>query len=292
VRTPYISFCIGFKVRDRETGNNSVSDGLERAGPMSGKRDYTVSAVDRALNVLETLAEHPDIGVTEIAQRMGATKSLVFRLLQTLEARGFIDKDPNRSSYTLGYRMLYFGQRTEGQKLLISTSALILDELCVKADENIILIVRNGLNSLIVATRESRHQMRLFAQAGRRGPLHAGGASALLLAYAPIDIQNAVLAGPLESYTNHTLTDPQALRQRWADIRAIGYYVVNGDLDDGAFSIAAPIRDHSGDVVAAISIAGPVSRLGRTRQQQHIERIRSAATALSVRLGHREPAIG
>jgi len=171
----------------------------ENADAMSGKRNYTVTAADRALTVLEILAEHPGIGLTELAQRMRVTKSLAFRLLQTLEARKFVDKDPERSTYTLGYRMLYFGQKTEQQISLIQSAGPILDDLCERSDENINLLIRDGFSSLCVATRESRHHMRLFAQAGRRGPLHAGGSSAVICAYAPKEVQEAVLAQRLET---------------------------------------------------------------------------------------------
>ena len=74
----------------------------------------------------------------------------------------------------------------------------------------------------------------------------------------------------------------------WADIRANGYHIVQGDLDDGAFSIAAPVRDHSGEVVAAISVAGPISRMNEAREREHLKNVLEAAQAISARLGYRE----
>jgi IclR family KDG regulon transcriptional repressor len=255
---------------------------------MADKRDYTVTAADRALRVLEVLAEHPNIGVTEIARHMKATKSLVFRLLQTLEAREFVDKNIDRSTYTLGYRMMYFGRRAEQQNSLVTTASPILDDLCARADENINLVIRDNLNSLCVATRDSRHHMRLFAEAGRRGPLHAGGASTLICAYAPQEIHQLILADKLQAFTSETMVDPEQLRSRWQQIRKDGFYVVYGDLDEGAYSIAAPIRDHFGEVVAAVSIAGPISRLDESRRQNHLINVIEAAKSISARLGYYE----
>ena len=245
---------------------------------------YTVTVVDRTLTVLEALADRPDVGVTDLANQLGLTKSLVFRLLHTLEARGFVAKDPDRSTYTLGYRLLYLGARTEQQKRLLAVANPVLDDLCRAADENINLLVREGLSCLCAATRESSHPVRLFAQVGRRGPLHAGGASVVLLAYAPEAVRKAVLAGPLPAFTDHTITDPMLLSAVLDRVRGTGIHVVRDDLDLGAFSIAAPIRDASRQVVAAVSVAGPTGRLSDDRQARHVDLVTDAAREISNRL--------
>lgn len=245
---------------------------------------YTVTVVDRTLTVLEALADRPDIGVTELANRLGLTKSLVFRLLHTLEARGFVAKDPERSTYTLGYRLLYLGARTEQQKRLLALANPVLDDLCRDADENVNLLVREGLSCLCAATRDSSHPVRLFAQVGRRGPLHAGGASMVLLAYAPEPVRKAVLAGPLPAFTDHTITDPTLLSAVLDRIRGTGIHVTRDDLDLGAFSIAAPIRDAGRQVVAAVSVAGPTGRLSDDQQSRHVDLVTGAAQEISNRL--------
>ncbi len=258
----------------RSDGSSSTAD--------AGR--YTVTVVDRTLSVLEALADRPDIGVTDLANRLGLTKSLVFRLLYTLEARGFVAKDPERSTYTLGYRLLYLGARTEQQKRLLAVANPVLDDLCRAADENVNLLVREGLSCLCAATRESSHPVRLFAQVGRRGPLHAGGASMVLLAYAPEAVRKAVLAGPLPAFTDHTVTDPTLLSAVLDRIRGTGIHVTRDDLDLGAFSIAAPIRDASRQVVAAVSVAGPTGRLSEDHQARHVELVTDAAREIANRL--------
>jgi IclR family KDG regulon transcriptional repressor len=86
------------------------------------------------------------------------------------------------------------------------------------------------------------------------------------------------------------VVDSDQLRANWLQIGKNGYHIVFGDLDEGAYSIAAPIRDHSGEVIAAVSIAGPISRLDKSRQQSHIENVIRAASEISMRLGYREGA--
>ena len=155
---------------------------------MTTSRRYTIEAVDRALLMLEALAEHPEIGVTELAKQLGFTKTLTFRLLQTLEERGFVAKSDGQAQYALGYRLAYLGSCVDQWQSVVVAAAPIMDRLRDQTDENINLIARDGTRILFLATRESRQSMRLFAQAGRRGPLHAGGGSKLLLAYAPDEI--------------------------------------------------------------------------------------------------------
>lgn len=252
---------------------------------MTAQPDYRIAAVDRTLVVMESLAEHPDQGVTEISERLGMTKSLVFRILQTLEGRGFAARDASRSTWSLGYRLTVLGERAGHSAGLNQAARPIMDALRDATSESVNLIVRDGKKSLAVATRDGRHSMRLFAVAGRYGPLHAGGGSVLLLAYAPRDIQEKILGGPLRVYTDRTMTDPDQLRERLERIRQRGWHIAQSDLDEGAFSVAAPIRDASGEVVAAISVAGAVARFDEERRDLHLTAVLKAAEQISNRLG-------
>nr|WP_281378095.1 IclR family transcriptional regulator C-terminal domain-containing protein [Martelella radicis] len=126
--------------------------------------------------------------------------------------------------------------------------------------------------------------MRLFAQAGRFGPLHAGGSSQLLLAYADPAVIEDVLSRPLETFTPYTITDPDKLRQTLERIRASGYNIVTNDLDEGAFSVAAPIKGADGTVTASISIAGAVMRLDEERRAANLEAALEAGRRISEKL--------
>lgn len=249
------------------------------------ERSYVIAAADRALMVLEVLALERELGVTEVAARMGVTKSLAFRLLHTLEARGYVARHPERRTYSLGYRVFYLGNALGHQDSLVQATAALMDELAALSHENVNLVVREGTSSMVVATRESPHQVRLFAEAGRRGPLHAGGASTVLLAYAPPEVQEAVLGSTLRAYSPATVTDPGTLRRVLDTIRAQGFHFARNDLDDGAFSIAAPIREASGRVVAAVSVAGPNSRLDEVTASRLQETVPAFAQRMSQALG-------
>lgn len=250
----------------------------------SERKPYTIEAVARALRVLEALGDQPGRGVTALADELGLTKTIVFRLLQTLEEGGYVQRDESRAVYALGYRIAILGERVGRDGALLHVARPVMDGLRDATGENVNLVVREGLNAMALATREGLHSIRLFAQSGRRGPLHAGGASQLLLAFADEAVRERVLSGPLERYTPHTIIDPAQLSAALARIRASGCNVALNDLDDGAFSVAAPIRDGAGEVVAGLSVAGAAVRLDEARRGEYIDAVGKAADEISARL--------
>jgi len=243
---------------------------------------YTLSSLSAGLVLLETIADHPDAGLTELAQLNNLTKSQAFRLLYTLEEHGFIIKNPTTRSYRLGYRPIYIGERAKDQTSLIARAQPFLDELSGISQENVHLICREGLASVCIALSHSPLPLRLYAQVGRLGPLHAGGGSKVLLAFAPESVREAVLSQPLERYTEATITEPDRLRTVLADIERDGFHVALSDVDANAFSVSAPIRDHNNAVVAALSIAGPSYRLNN----ESLHHFRELALDYSARIAN------
>jgi IclR family KDG regulon transcriptional repressor len=252
--------------------------------------DYTIGAVDRALSLLEIIAENPGIGLSELTRLTGTTKTLAFRMASTLEARGYLLKDPDSRTYTLGYKPLLLSERMQHESPLLRVSGPVLDELSARTRENVSLLVREGLQTVCIAIRHSPQPIRLYAELGRQGPLHVGGGPKLLLAYAPPDVQAEVATSHLDVYTPETVTDPKRLAALLERIREQGYNVSHGDLDAGAFSVAAPVRDHAGRVIASLSIAGPQSRLNGDLERLYVRMLLDAAGEISARLGWRDVA--
>lgn len=272
------------QARTRTGKDGSAKDEASLAAEVASAKDYTIAAVDRALLVLEALGDRPGQGVTQLSKALGMTKSIVFRLLQTLEDRGFVFRDPEHAVYSLGYRVGVLGERVGRDGSLLFAARPVMDALRDRTSENVNLVVREGLRSLVLATRAGHHSIRLFAQAGRNGPLHAGGGSLCLLAYSDVSVVDAVLASPLEAFTPHTITDRDRLRQALARIRANGYNIALNDLDEGAFSVAAPIIGANGDVIASISVAGAMARLDEERREAYIRAATEAAREISSKL--------
>lgn len=246
---------------------------------------YLIEAVDRALSLLELLGGNPGLGVTEIASRMGVSKALVFRLLYTLELRDYVIRDPEHRTNALGYQLLHLADQVDQTNLIVRSTKESIDDLARLSREDINLFARVGLSSVCIATRPSAHQVRMFAQIGRRGSLYVGGASTVLLAYAPPDVQENVLAGELKMLTPLTLIDPVRLRQRLEKVRTEGIFVSRGDVDTSGFSIAAPVWGRGDVIVASISLAGTINRLTPEMETHYRNLLLDYAARMSRALG-------
>jgi IclR family KDG regulon transcriptional repressor len=170
---------------------------------------------------------------------------------------------------------------------LVRVANPFMNDLLERTRENVSLLVRDGLRTICLAIRQSPQPIRLYSELGRQGPLHVGGGPKLLLAFAPEEIQEKVLSEPLQAFTPSTIVNPKRLKTVLKQIRTQGYNASYGDMDTGAFSIAAPIRDHAGRVVASISVAGPQSRLTSDLEELYIRMLVEAGNEISAQLGWR-----
>jgi IclR family KDG regulon transcriptional repressor len=241
--------------------------------------------VDRALLLLEALAEAPDSGVSELAAKTGFTKSLIFRLLYTLEERGFVSKDAVRRTYALSWRTMVLGDQARRQSKLLSAAEPHMDELRRLTGCNISIQVRDGMHSLTAALRRGTQEQRIFAEVGRRGPLHAGGGSKVLLAFAPEDVREAVLASDLARFTPATMIEPERLRAALATIRRDGWVMSEGELDHSTYSIAIPIYDSTSEVAAAMAITGKTELLPPEKRGHVLDLLREAGAQITRLVG-------
>ena len=250
--------------------------------------DYRIAVVEDAIRVLETFlyADRP-LSLAEITEKTGLLKNKVFRILATLHANRFVARNA-QGDYTLGLRMVEFGQQVQNQDLLIQAAAPAMDWLVEKTRETIFLGAIDGLETIVLAARESPQSVRLFGTVGRRVPIHTGGIPKVLLAFLDPDAREDILDRiSLDPITPYTFTDREALVTFLDQIRAQGYVVTADDLDVGAVSIAAPVRDFTGTVVAGMSIAGPLSRFTDEKAQTYTELILQGTAQVSQALGYR-----
>jgi IclR family KDG regulon transcriptional repressor len=256
-------------------------------------RDYTIQALHHALTVLETFLEPGNAvqGVSEIGERLAMNKSRVFRILTTFEQHRFVQRDPETKQYQLGVALMVFGEAVRRRLEVIQVASPILDELAEITGETVHLGIVDGDEAVCVARRMSQHSVRLYAEVGRRAPLHVGGIPKLLLAYLPADERRRILHhSSLNVITDLTITDPDELERHVAQIQTHGYHVSVGDLDPDVHSIAAPIYDHSGQVVAGLSVAGPSPRFPPDKVQEYIDLVCQAAARISHLIGYTETA--
>ncbi len=248
--------------------------------------EYTVASVDEALSLLVHVASAPGLGVTELAKRSGNTKARAFRLLTTLEARGFVQRQGEEATYQLGYKTLLIGMAAQEQVSLVRQAERFMLQLGELFNENVQVRVRDGLNSVCVARWESTHDVRIFGAVGRLRPLHGGASGKVLLAHAPEALRQAYLASELQRFTDSTPVQRSKLGQELARVKQNDYATSAGEIAADVLAVAAPVRDGSGQVIAALSISIPGTRAAPDDLEKYVPALREAALALSVELGY------
>lgn len=231
-------------------------------------------AADRVLAVLCAFSrETPALGVTEIAERLDLTKSTVHRLLQVLLARGLVTQDPTHRHYTLGYRVLALAQAVPGEATLRQICRPHMQWLQATTEETIDLFVVAGDVRICLDEIESPQMLRMTAGLGRTFPLGRGAAGKALLLYEPEN-------GPLWRRVTALMPAERVewLRAELAVTRERGYARSAGETEPGSASIALPIRLPDGGVAAALSVAGPATRMTDESVAQHATALREAVS--------------
>lgn len=245
---------------------------------------YTVDAVDKAMTVLMTVAQEPDLGLSEIARRSGELKARTFRLLRTLEARGMVVcREPDRT-YRLGYNALALGGLARRQVELFRRARPVLARLGREIVETIQLRVRDGDHTICIASWEPALDTRVRAQIGCHRPIHAGSGK-LFLAYGDAEFQSRVLSRPLVRLTDRTTVEPETLRLQLAALVSQGYAVSCGEVVAGYVSVCAPVFGADRQMAAAINVSAPEARMSAAEIERIVPLVKAAARTLSIALG-------
>jgi IclR family transcriptional regulator, KDG regulon repressor len=252
--------------------------------PAGSGRDYSIAAVGRALDLLEALSRIGPAPLAALADQARCTRTAGFRLLRTLEARGFAIQDEARGMWRLGARWGVLGRAAVEQGALEATAMPFLAALGTTCGENVYLRVRDGLESETIAIYQADPGLRLYSEVGKRQPLHAGS-SRLLLAHAPEAVQTQVLAQRLPRFTPATRTDAAWIAADLQRIRTRGYLLTTDEVVAGAATVATPVRDASGQVVAVLSVSAPTMRMRPPRPRALLPTVLDTAAKLSRALG-------
>ena len=257
------------------------------AAPKTGSGRYRIQAIERAVAILNAFtAEDPELGVTDLAERLGLHKSTIHRFLVNLEAAGLVERDRHTSRYRLGLRIFELGGLVLQQMNLWDEALPFLEGLVHDTGETGHLAVLDGGEAVYIEKVEARRALRIPSAIGRGYPAHATSLGKILLAHLEPDALDAlVVERGLPRCAPNTITEPSALNTELERIRVQGYAVDDEEYEDGLRCIGAPIVGHTGHVVAAIGIGGPVTRVTRQRVDELAGLVMSAAAALSRRMG-------
>lgn len=249
--------------------------------------DYIVKPVYRAMQVLQCLGEEKQPrSLTEISHRVGFPKTTVYRYLRTLCECGLVAHDPQTELYRLGMRLYELGQLVDEQLRFKQVAKPFMDELRDRYNETVNLGILDGKDIIYVEMAKSRRSLRMQAQVGSRDPAWTTALGRAMLAFVPNDEWFQHLPSRLKPRTFKTVTSRAALKRELEETRRRGYAIDNEENEEGARCIGAPIFNHLARVVAAISISGPISRLGHQVEKEVATALMQAADSISEELGY------
>lgn len=268
-------------------GPTSAADPGANGSDGDGDRIVGAQVVDRVVDILETFATiGPELGVSDVSRALGLKKATAHRLLASLLRRGLVAQDPVTRRYRLGMKLWELGSLATSQLDWVDRVKPFLQHLTDVTGETSHLAVLNDGQVLYVDKVESTRSLRMPSQVGKRLPVHCTGVGKALVAFLPEEVLKSVLARRgMPRMTAHTITDRDVFLRQLSDVRERGYASDNEEIDEGLTCIAAVVRDHTSHVVAAISIAGPTSRLRPETQADRAREVVGTANAMSRALG-------
>jgi DNA-binding IclR family transcriptional regulator len=252
------------------------------------KSNYMIQSVSHALDVLEQFYGGVDeIGVTELSKRLKLHKNNVFRLLATLEARGYIEQNRATENYRLGLRCLQLGQTYLHQMGFLLQAKSTLEELVKSAKESSFVAVRKGKVIVPLDFVEAQNAVRVVSFLGATLPLHCTAPGKVHLAFESDEGLSRSFPENLPRYTDKTVIDPKLLLEQLKEISAAGYAVEQGEFMEEVISVAVPIHDYTRTLVGSLAITGPAHRLtGEKIQKEVVPLILRGGSELSKRLGY------
>ena len=272
-------------------GESSPNRGSSRR---KEKSEYVVMAVDRALDILESFGfSKEELGVTELSRRLRLPKNNVFRLLATLETRGYIEQDRRSGHYRLGIKTFEVGNIFLHHLGLRRQAHPVLQEVVGKCNETAFLAVLDGPDVVYVLVEETGQAVRVVIRAGHRQPSYCTAAGKMLLAHESQDhLSEMFRQHSLQQVTPNTIVEPRALQAHLRDTAKQGYAVENEECETGVRCVAAPVRDYSRRVVAAVGLMGPALRFAPERMESELAPLAvEAGATIARRLGY-DAAVG
>jgi len=243
-----------------------------------------VQSIRRAFAVLGALADGP-LGVTDVAVRSHIPKSTAARMLAALAAEGAVEQVPGETRYRLGPHLVALASGLGDARGLVATARPFLIDLARELGEAVGLSVRDGWTVHYVDQVDSPNPVQVRDWTGTRIPLHAVSSGQVFLAQLPAPMLARYLAEPLEKFTPNTLTDAGSLLERLRDVRRDGHSWVRDEFAIGITSVAAPVADARGELVAAVHVHGPTYRFPAEGSEEAIARaVRAAAAQVGSRL--------
>ncbi|MCM3092257.1 MULTISPECIES: IclR family transcriptional regulator domain-containing protein [unclassified Cytobacillus] len=252
------------------------------------ERENMVKSVSRALDIITLISlKKNGLGVTEIANQIDINKSSVYRILSTLVQYGYIEQDSETGKYKLGYKFLEISSKLLESIDLRAEARPFLQELENETNEVIHLVVYDQGEVVYIEKLEGNETLRMHSKVGKRAPMHCTSVGKAILAHLPSSIVSDILERKgMPVHTDKTITDKDEFMKELGQVRQKGYALDLEENEYGITCVAAPIFDHLGKVIAAVSISGPTMRMTDERLDALKSIMVKTGQNISARLGH------
>jgi len=249
-----------------------------------------VQVLDRALALLDTLGKQaPDSSLTDLRCALKLHKSTVHRLLMVLERHGMVDKNAQTGRYRLGLKLFELGSKAIGVLDLRELARPYLQRLQLDTQETVNLGILDHGEVLYLERIEPSKNLRMVASVGHRFPVNSTALGKAILGALPeVDAAALLRQSGMRSQTRKTITSAIAMRQELRATRNRGYAIDDEENEEGARCVAAAVRDHLGNPVAAVSVSGPAMRMGRSKIPGIARLVVATANWVSVEMGFRK----
>lgn len=262
---------------------SNYSTDTETTGPQPGG----VQSVDRAISVLEILAQHGEAGVSDVAAEIEVHKSTAFRLLGALEARGLVEQAGERGKYRLGFGIVRLAGAVTGRIDITQQGRPVCERLAEEIGETVNIAVMQEHYAINLFQVRGPAAVAAHNWVGQLTPLHATSSGKILLAHLPAKERADVLGhAGMKKVTPRTITAKTKLEKNLAEARERGYAWTLEELEIGLHAMAAPIRSRDGEVIAALSASGPSYRLTEERMDEVAPVLLAGAEEISHRMGY------
>lgn len=245
-------------------------------------------AVERALILLRYIVDNADgLSIREASRNLGYSPATVQKLINALKAQGYVVQDPLTERYHLGPEAVQLGLMALSRLELRRVARPHLERLSQESNETVFLAIPRDSHAIYVDKVVSPQEIRTDAPLGVNRPYNCTAVGKVLLAgMSDEQIEQLAAQGAFERWTANSITDLETLRAEIEKVRALGWARDNEEYIVGAGCVAAPIRDYSGKVIAALTISGPIARLNE-QLDRHVALVKAAAAAISAEMGYR-----
>jgi len=254
---------------------------------MGERPRYLNTSLAKALRVCELFdGERVELSLSDIARALGARPGSIYPIIHTLQAFGYLERDPDTKRFRLGLKFLAIASHILSSLDIREKAKPVLRDLARGLQVNAHLAVLYEDEVLYLDREEAAPSVVLPSVIGRRVPPHCTALGKVLLAHNPEAAERVLAGGELPKLTPYTIADPRALKEELARVRETGYALDDEEFHEGNFCIAAPLRNYRGTVVAAISVSLAKSRLEHEPQEKFVRAVLAGAETISRAMGY------